>query len=141
MKNEVSVVSLDRRFEKMERGIKDATRFFLEALEKDKTRLEIYLAGNEKMQSINRKFRDNDSPTNVLAFGVPEDFPGEGSGLSELGEVYLNPTYIKRHGEDINYMLLHGILHLSGFNHENKSDRIRMEKTEKKLIKWLSSRS
>jgi len=141
MKNKVSVVSLSRRFRKLERGIEDAAHFFLETLDKEKTSVEIYLVGDKKMRSINRKHRGKDSSTNVLAFEMPAEFPNVNSDTLTLGEVYISPTYIQKHNEDINYMLLHGMLHLLGFNHENKSDRIKMEKIEEKFTKWLNNKS
>ena len=141
MKNEISVVSLDKRFKKNERGIQDAAHFFLETLSKNKTGVEVFLVGDKKMRAINQKHRGKSSSTNVLAFEAPGDFPSANKKLLELGEIYLSPTYIKKHDEDINYMLLHGILHLLGFNHENKSDRIKMEKVEDKFTKWLNNKS
>jgi len=141
MKNKVSVVSLSRRFRKLERGIEDAAHFFLETLDKEKTSVEIYLVGDKKMRSINRMHRGKDSSTNVLAFEMPAEFPNVNSDTLTLGEVYISPTYIQKHNEDINYMLLHGMLHLLGFNHENKSDRIKMEKIEEKFTKWLNNKS
>ena len=140
VENEVSVISLSRRFRKVERGIEDAARFFLETLDKNNARVEIYLVSDKKMRLINHQYRDKDSSTNVLAFEMPSNFPNTDSKFESLGEIYLSPTYIKKHGEDINHMLLHGILHLLGFNHENKSDRIKMEEVEEKLIKWLNSK-
>ena len=141
MKNEVSVVSLNWRFKKIERGIEDAARFFLEALGKGGANIEIFLVSDRKMRTINLKHRDKDSSTNVLAFEAPSDFPNADGKKGDLGEVYLGPTYIKKHNEDINYMLLHGMLHLFGFNHENKSDRIRMEKIEEDFIaQWLNNK-
>jgi len=136
MRNAVGVVSLDVRFKGLVRGIEDNAHFFLDALGGDGVRVEIYLVGNPRMRKLNREHRGKDISTNVLAFNAPENFPNPSSGSISLGEVYLCPPYIWEHGEDINYLLLHGLLHVFGFNHENKSDRIKMEKLEQKLMKW-----
>lgn len=141
MKNKVSVLSLGRRYSKLIRGIEDAAYFFLESLDKDLVSVEIYLVGNTKMRELNRIHRSKDKPTNVLAFGVPRNFPNLEGDFINIGEVYICPSYIKKHKEDINYLLLHGLLHLFGFNHENKSDRIKMEMLENKLMRWLNQRS
>jgi len=141
MENEITVVSLKRSFRKAERGIEDAARFFLDTMDEQSVLLSVYLVDNRKMKMLNKKYRGKNSSTNVLAFEYPGEFPDTGDQKS-LGEVYLCPPYIKKHNEDMDYMLLHGILHLLGFNHENKSDRIKMEKIEEELIKqWLNNKS
>jgi len=112
--------------------------FFLEALDKKNTHIEIYLVNNRLMRKLNNKHRGDDISTNVLSFTAPEGFPNLDSAMVPAGEIYISPTYINSHGEDINYLLLHGMLHLFGFNHENKSDRMKMEKLEEKIIKWLN---
>lgn len=96
----------------------------------------ISLIDGRTMRQLNRKFLGNDSSTDVLSFEVPEDFPAIGR-KRHLGEIYLNPTYIKKHKEDINLIMIHGLLHLLGYNHELKGDRIRMENLENKLLSWL----
>lgn len=141
MKNEVDVISLDKRFDSLSRGINDAAYFFLEALDKKNTHTEIYLVNNKQMRKLNNEYRGDDVATNVLSFTAPKNFPNPGSALAHAGEIYISPTYVSSHGEDMNYLLLHGILHLFGFNHENKSDRIKMEKLEGKIIQWLNHKS
>lgn len=139
MKNEVDVTSLDRRFDSLSRDISAAAHFFLEALDKKNTYTEIYLVNNGQMRKLNNEYRGEDTATNVLSFTAPKDFPNAGSALVHAGEIYISPTYADSHGDGMNYLLLHGILHLFGFNHENKSDRMRMEKLEKKIIALSTS--
>jgi len=141
MKNKVKVLTLDRRYSKFTRGIEDAAYFFLEALDKNLVSVEIYLVGNTKMRELNNTHRGMDKPTNVLAFEVPKNFPNPDGDFVSIGELYICPPYINKHKEDVNYLLLHGLLHLFSFNHENKSDRIRMETLENKLMQWLNHRS
>ncbi len=74
---------------------------------------------------------------NVLAFPAPRRFPRPDVAGKPLGEVYLNPDYIRAHGENLTYLLVHGFLHLLGYDHKKKGDIIRMEKKEKQLMKWL----
>ena len=134
MRNEVSVFSLDARLHAQTRAIKDGACFFLDALREDGVSVEIYLVGDSRMRKLNREYRDKDASTNVLAFSATKNFPNPDSKFTSIGEVYLCPPFISSHGEDIYYLLLHGLLHVFGFNHENKSDRIRMEKLEKKVM-------
>ena len=84
--------------------------------------LEIYLVSNDFMNK------------NVLAFPAPKNFyrPDIKSEKS-LGEIYLNPQYIKERGENLTNMLTHGFLHLLGYDHKKNRDKLKMEKKEKSL--------
>lgn len=105
----------------------------LQKILKQKGEIEIYLVGNNRMKELNKQFLEKDRSTNVLSFAKPEDFPG-----SKLGEVYLDPVYIKEKKEDFSLMLIHGILHILGYDHKKKSDRIKMEKKEQSLLEFLN---
>ena len=74
---------------------------------------------------------------NVLAFSVPKNFPRPEAGGKALGEVYLNPGYIQKQGDNVSYMAVHGFLHLLGYDHKKKSDRMKMERKERILLQKL----
>lgn len=74
---------------------------------------------------------------NVLAFPAPKGFPRPDVEGEFLGEIYLNPDYIKKHREDFVYMLVHGFLHLLGYDHMRKPDRIKMDRKERGLMAIL----
>lgn len=140
--NKIVVFSLERKFEKFEKPIFSAAVKELEILRKDNCYLEIYLAGNKRMRFLNKKFRNKDKPADVLSFNEPNNFPhpelaGRG-GIKKtkaIGEIYLNLTNNQRLITNNSYKLLvHGLLHLFGYNHKKKSDRIRMEKMEQKIL-------
>ncbi len=99
---------------------------------------EIFFVSSREMRSLKRKYLGKDEDTNVLAFPYPAIFP-QVQREKQLGEIYLSPSYIKRHKESIEYMLIHGLLHLLGFNHEVKNDRMQMEKLESRLMDSLNS--
>lgn len=72
---------------------------------------------------------------NVLAYPASSDFPRPDlEGYRDMGEIYINPFYIKRQGEDFTFMLIHGFLHLLGYDHTEKHDTLAMEKKEKELL-------
>lgn len=74
---------------------------------------------------------------NVLSFPVPKNFFRPEIKSRILGEIYLNPAYIQKKGENILYMAVHGFLHLLGYDHKKKNDRIKMEKKETELLSKL----
>jgi rRNA maturation RNase YbeY len=84
--------------------------------------LEIFIVGNDLM------------PKNVLAFPADTSFPRPDLSHPSLGEIHLNPIYISEHDENFEYMLVHGFLHLLGYDHMKKNDRIVMEKEERRLL-------
>ena len=90
------------------------------------THLEVYLVGDSFMKK------------NVLSFPAPGNFPRPDlKKYRSLGELYLNPGYIKRHNENLVYMLIHGALHLLGYDHHTKRDTMAMEKKEQELLALL----
>jgi len=140
MKNRVTVLSFDRRFVSYEKQLESITLSALEYLKKKDINVDVFLIGNPRMRDLQKTYRGKDKSTNVLSFEAP-DFPGSGLSPRQIGEIYLCPPYISENGEDIEFMLIHGLLHLLNFNHETKSDRIVMETTEKKIATWLSHKS
>ncbi|MDP3881242.1 MAG: rRNA maturation RNAse YbeY [bacterium] len=89
--------------------------------------LEIYLVNSKTLAK------------NVYAYEFPKGFPSPQTKATALGEIYLNPKIIKEQGYSLNYMAIHGFLHLLGYEHKAKSDTIAMEMLEQKLLKEFKS--
>jgi len=66
----------------------------------------------EEIARLNREHRDLDRPTDVLSF--PVDETGPVVGPRELGDVVICPE----HTEDLTEAVVHGVLHLCGYDHE-----------------------
>lgn len=94
--------------------------------------IDVFLVDGPTMRKLNKKYRKKDKTTNVLSFVTPLNFP-----IDVLGEIYLDPKYIEKKNEDMIFMMLHGVLHILGYDHERNNDRIMMEKKEKQLMKKL----
>ena len=133
----VNLVSLDRQFAQLKKPLgQTATRVF-QFLKMPRAEIDIYLIGASKMRKLNREYRQKDETTDVIAVEPPQGFPPVSPGY--VGEIYLNPPCARRKGYSPEYALIHGILHLKGFNHKGKSDKIKMEKLEKKILLWLAN--
>lgn len=132
MVNKVAILSLEKRFKKFEREIKKIALKILEILKKKNISAEIYLAGDQDMLFLNKKFRGKNKPADILSFEEPEGFIYPKFKFKPIGEVYLNMT-----NDQQPKLLIHGFLHLFGYNHKNKNDRIKMEKKECLVIKKL----
>lgn len=94
--------------------------------------IDVFLVDGQTMRKLNKKYRNKDKGANVLSFTAPLNFP-----IDTLGEIYLDPKYIEKKNEDLAFMLLHGVLHILGYDHERKNDRILMEKKEVQVMKKL----
>jgi probable rRNA maturation factor len=138
--NRIAVISLEKKFKKSEGEIKQSARDSLSRLGKDGFFLEIYLVGNREIRFLNGKFRGKNKVTNVLSFTASPEFPfvGADKKLRPLGEIYLAPDYLEKRGDDPVFLVVHGILHLLGYTHETRRDRIRMEKAEDRVFSAIS---
>lgn len=95
-----------------------------------------------EMQALNQSYRDQNKTTNVLSF--PADWPAE-AGESYLGDIALCAQVINREAQEQAkpelahwaHMLVHGVLHLLGFNHQNESDATKMEARERAILQQL----
>ena len=101
----------------------------------------ILLASDEKVQELNKKYRGKDKPTNVLSF--PGICNNEGSGSILLGDIILSYETIlaesisgdKPHMDHITHLVVHGVLHLFGYDHEDEVSASEMENIEISILK------
>ena len=70
---------------------------------------------SERIRALNRDYRGRDEPTDVLSFPVDEAAPAVGP--RELGDVIICPE----HTQDLTEAVVHGVLHLCGYDHETDS--------------------
>ncbi len=72
--------------------------------------VEITFVGRERIRQANRDFRFKDKPTDVLSFEYAQD--------DLLGEILIYPQCYTRTFEEIDRLIIHGILHILGYDHE-----------------------
>jgi probable rRNA maturation factor len=107
--------------------------------------LSVVLAGDRLVRRLNRTYRGQDRPTNVLAFPQYPTYDGEPS-TTLLGDVVVSLPTAAREAqtlqqcleEHVVYLLLHGLLHLLGYDHEQSpAGRRRMERREQEVLAHL----
>ena len=74
--------------------------------------MSVALVTAARIRELNREHRSLDEPTDVLSFPVDEIAPA--AGPRELGDVVICPE----HTEDLAEAVVHGVLHLCGYDHE-----------------------
>ena len=111
----------------------------------DSRDVSVRVVDEDEMRTLNREYRDQDKPTNVLSFaagdveGLP---PGE---ASVLGDVIICADVVRREANEQGksvadhwgHMIVHGILHLTGHDHMSESEASEMEQLEKEILAGL----
>lgn len=109
--------------------------------------LSIVLADDDAVRVLNRDWRGKDAPTNVLSFAAldDEDAPLVAGAPLLLGDVILayettaaEATAQNKPLEDhFAHLVVHGVLHLLGFDHEDEDEAVEMEAVESTLMAAL----
>ena len=98
----------------------------------------------DEMQSLNKEYRHKDKPTNVLSF--PSELPAEvAAEFAFLGDIIVCAPVVAEEAQaqkkalDAHWahMLVHGTLHLQGFDHENDEEAEIMESRETDILSSL----
>lgn len=105
-------------------------------LKKNNAHVEVFLVSRAEIQRVNCECRGKNTPTTVLSFPFDKPFPGFSFCL---GEIYLAPQEIRLRGEDIVFLVIHGLLHLLGYTHSAKHDTIDMKNMEREILACIQS--
>jgi len=106
--------------------------------------LVILLADDATLRRLNRDYRGQDRPTNVLAFPA-EDAAGGRCGPLLLGDVAISLETLQREAaaqgktpaHHLSHLTVHGVLHLLGYDHAAAADAARMEALETRILEGL----
>jgi rRNA maturation RNase YbeY len=121
-------------------GLVAAAERLLALLGREGSELSILLVDDAQMRRLNREWRGKDRPTDVLSFSQLEADAGPFGDEEEmpLGDVVISIDTARAQAqagawtlaEELNRLLLHGILHLLGYDHENGGEEERRMKAE-----------
>jgi len=101
-------------------------------------KVNVLVTGSRELQRLNRTFRGKDKPTDVLSFpALPEAADGLAGDIAISAEIAASNARRLGHGaaDEIKILLLHGALHLAGYDHEH--DQGEMARKEQQLRKAL----
>lgn len=96
----------------------------------------VFLVDPSFMLKMEKHFFNKNKEPDILSFNWPSNFINSNFKKNPLGEIYLNKKLLKNE-QYLKYLLIHGVLHLLGFNHHKKNDIIKMEKKEKEILSQL----
>ncbi|MDI6799896.1 MAG: rRNA maturation RNase YbeY [Actinomycetota bacterium] len=125
--------------------IKRLAKFVLKSLgQGESVELSLVLVDEEEMEDLNLEYRDIEKPTDVLSFPLYDDFSNSNSNRPLiLGDVIICPSVAKRNAlesgidflKEIDLLVVHGILHLLGYDHETEEEADIMESKEAEILK------
>jgi len=105
--------------------------------------ISVLISDNDEIQNINREYRGKDMPTDVISFAYNET---DNEGIYDvLGDIIISFDKVEEQSKEYEhsiereffYVLLHGILHLLGYDHiEDEDKKIMREKEEQILEKY-----
>lgn len=118
------------------------TRAALTELNKQAVHLTVRLVGDLEMEQLNLKYRGRKGSTNVLSFpfeslpGLPQLTP------AELGDIVVCVPQVEREAHEqtktienhLAHIIIHGVLHLNGFDHYHENEERKMQDIEKKIL-------
>jgi len=113
--------------------------------------LTIVITGEEQVQRLNRDYRGVDAPTDVLAFGEVHDsdafvrVPGDAPYLGDVVISYPRAVeqaaeYAHPVGDELAILVVHGVLHLLGYDHETPNDKEEMWSVQERALEELGIR-
>jgi len=105
----------------------------------------ILLTDDDAIAAINAEWRGMEKPTNVLSFPTPEDMPVPDGESRPLGDIVLAHGVISREAAEqgkslrdhATHLIVHGTLHLVGYDHEGDGEAEEMEELETRILKGL----
>lgn len=127
---------------RLRRGLKR----LLKELQRENGELSVLIVDDEQIRAINRDYLERDRPTNVISFAMTE---GEGGNIHPelLGDIVISAETAMRDAlagdlplmDEMEFLMIHGLLHLLGYNHENvgHEEAERMKRKEQELFSLL----
>lgn len=116
--------------------IKTITAGFLKQYKSENRELSIALVGDRVIRRLNREYRGLDKVTDVLSFSGEENY---------FGEIIIDYAQIKRQAKKFSpspqaefiFILVHGLLHLAGYDDKDEKGKKEMERLGREFIKKI----
>ena len=107
--------------------------------------MSIILVDNDKIQQINREYRDKDQATDVISFALNDGGAVAEWEEHELGDVYISLERAREQAEEyghsfmreVCYLAVHGLLHLLGLDHMTAEDKEEMRSKEEEIMQSI----
>jgi probable rRNA maturation factor len=142
----ISIINKQKTHEVALSRLRRSMTKMLKALGCQDCEVNVLLVDDEQIREMNREYLQRDRPTNVISFAMTEGSYGE-LHPEILGDIIISVTTAARDAQaarldfmdEVEFLLIHGLLHLLGYNHEGSSadEEERMKNKEKELFRLL----
>ena len=146
MSSTIEIKNLHRRYKIDERLVKRIASLILKYCKKPSgVNFEIVFLTDREIRRLNKKFKGSDRATDVLSFDLGGSVFGAGPFL---GEAFISidralensKVFNAKFEEEVTLYIIHAILHLFGYDDETLKERARMERKQKKILRFLCKR-
>lgn len=104
--------------------------------------ISVVIVDKDRIRQINKTYRNVDKVTDVISFAFEDNAGITPDGLRILGEIYLCMDKAKEQAveyghsnkREICYLVIHGLLHLLGYDHEKEEDKKKMRTKEEEIL-------
>ena len=105
----------------------------------------IIIIDNPTIHKINKEYRDKDAPTDIISFALEDDKTViEPDGVRILGDIYISIDKVHEQAleyghsfkRELSFIAVHGLLHLLGYDHMEKSDEEVMFKKQEEVLNY-----
>lgn len=133
-----------RHVAKQQASLVRAAESILTSVGESQSELSLELVGDRRMRRLNRIYRKKDRTTDVLAFPMRES---HNPCPTLLGDVVISVPTARRQanaserslGDELAALLVHGVLHLCGYDHERSArEAVRMRRRETAIVNMLN---
>ncbi|MFA6078904.1 MAG: rRNA maturation RNase YbeY [Candidatus Omnitrophota bacterium] len=112
----------------------------------EKVQIEIVILDDKRIRALNKKYKRADRPTDVLSFDIGGPVPSKPGTF--FGVIYISSDTASRNSkvfntsfdEELVLYVIHGILHLFGYEDERPKDRLKMSKKQERILKILCTK-
>lgn len=120
---------------------------YKERIKNPKLEIEVIICDEKKMQDHNKEYLKKEGPTDIISIAYEKEPTNESVTL--LGTILICPKVIKENSDELkkeyikhmSHLLIHGTLHLLGYNHEDEEDQKQMEMKEVNILSFLGIES
>jgi probable rRNA maturation factor len=106
--------------------------------------ISVRLTDDAEIRKLNRQWRGEDKPTNVLSFPAPRP-PAQVGMPATLGDIVLAYETVAREADEqhisfadhVAHLIVHGLLHLLGYDHQIDGEAVTMEELERSILARL----
>lgn len=122
-------------------------KLILNELKRNSYSCSIFFISIKKIEKFNKKYLNKNYPTDVLSFSQITGEKADYINSKFLGDIVISIPFVEKNNMknknyplilEIKYLLLHGLLHLLGYDHENKDNVGKMLNLQNKMFKKLT---